>query len=225
MKILKFDDYKKSQEERLKLFARLSDGTVLDIGYAQNPNIYFDEEPNVKQVVGIDIQINNSLPKKYISTNKLDLNYEKIPYPDNYFDTIVCGEVIEHLECPTKLIREINRVLKNGGKLILSTPSSIYYLEILSDIIGLELEKEHLYVFNRRKLVKMLNENGFQNLKTLSYNFWIPLIKLGIISFKLPEIFSWIQIYICEKSNKCECEKGINTGEHEKGINTGEYEN
>ncbi len=202
MKIIKFDDYKKSQEERLKLFARLSDGIVLDIGYAQNPNIYFDEESNIKQVVGIDIQTNNSLPKKYISINKLDLNYEKIPYPDGYFDTVVCGEVIEHLECPTKLIREINRVLKSGGKLILSTPSSIYYLEILSDIIGSELEKEHLYVFNRRKLTKMLNENGFQNSKILSYNFWIPLIKLGIISFKLPEIFSWIQIYICEKSNK-----------------------
>ncbi len=202
MKILKFDDYKKSQEERLKLFARLSRGIVLDIGYAKNPNIYFDEEPNIEQVVGIDIQTNNSLPKKYMSTNKLDLNYEKIPYPDNYFDTIVCGEVIEHLECPIKLIREINRILKNGGKLILSTPSSIYYLEILSDIIGLELEKEHLYVFNRRKLTKMLNENGFQNLKVLSYDFWIPLIKLGIVSFKLPEIFSWIQIYICEKINK-----------------------
>ena len=202
MKILRFNDYKKSQEERLKLFAKLSKGIVLDIGYAQNPNIYFDKELNVEHVIGVDIQINKLLPKKYNSTNKLDLNYEKIPYPERYFDTVVCGEVIEHLECPIKLIHEINRVLKNDGILILSTPSSIYYLEILSDMIGLELEKEHLYTFNRRKLAKILNEHGFHNLKILSYSFWIPFIKLGIISFKLPEIFSWIQIYICEKNNR-----------------------
>lgn len=201
MKILRFNDYKKSQEERLKLFAKLSKGIVLDIGYAQNPNIYFDEEARVVQVIGIDIQENMFLPKKYTSI-KLDLNKDDIPYSDNHFDTIVCGEVLEHLECPIRLIREINRLLKDGGILILSTPSSIYYLEILSDMIGIELEKEHLYTFNRRKLTKILNENGFRNLKILSYNFWIPLIKLGIISYKLPEIFSWIQIYICEKNIK-----------------------
>ncbi len=55
-----------------------------------------------------------------------DLN-SKLPYPDNYFDYIICLEGIEHTENPFNAIREFSRILRVGGKLFLSLPN---YLNI-----------------------------------------------------------------------------------------------
>lgn len=55
-----------------------------------------------------------------------DLN-SKLPYPDDYFDYIICIEGIEHTENPFNAIREFSRLLKIGGKLFLSLPN---YLNI-----------------------------------------------------------------------------------------------
>lgn len=55
-----------------------------------------------------------------------DLN-STLPYPDNYFDYIICIEGIEHTENPFNAIREFSRILKFGGKLFLSLPN---YLNI-----------------------------------------------------------------------------------------------
>lgn len=55
-----------------------------------------------------------------------DLN-SKLPYPDSYFDYIICLEGIEHTENPFNAIREFSRILRIGGKLFLSLPN---YLNI-----------------------------------------------------------------------------------------------
>ncbi|MCX8118172.1 MAG: class I SAM-dependent methyltransferase, partial [Desulfobacterota bacterium] len=55
-----------------------------------------------------------------------DLN-RSLPYPADLFDLITCVEGIEHLENPFNAIREFSRVLKPGGKLILTLPN---YLNI-----------------------------------------------------------------------------------------------
>ena len=46
------------------------------------------------------------------------------PYPDAHFATVICGELIEHLfEDPMHLMSEVNRILKPGGHLVLTTPN------------------------------------------------------------------------------------------------------
>ncbi len=48
----------------------------------------------------------------------------EIPFEDNFFDTIHCSHIVEHLEPSDlyKLLKEINRTLKKGGYFIVSTP-------------------------------------------------------------------------------------------------------
>lgn len=53
--------------------------------------------------------------------HQVDANFS-FPFSDQTFDTIICTDVIEHLENPTNLVRECSRMLKPGGMLILSTP-------------------------------------------------------------------------------------------------------
>src|SRR4051812_10047947 len=48
---------------------------------------------------------------------------EKLPFPDNSFDFINMGEVIEHVEVPERVLKEMYRVLRPGGKVYVSAPN------------------------------------------------------------------------------------------------------
>jgi SAM-dependent methyltransferase len=53
-----------------------------------------------------------------------DAEKDRFPYEDEYFSTVICGELIEHLfEDPMHLMSEINRILKPGGHVVLTTPN------------------------------------------------------------------------------------------------------
>ena len=59
-------------------------------------------------------------------TSKIDFVCDiiAIPEPDNSFDVILCSEVLEHIPDPLPAIKEFSRLLKPGGKLILTAPFS-----------------------------------------------------------------------------------------------------
>ena len=53
-----------------------------------------------------------------------DAEKDVFPYPDGHFATVLCCELIEHLaEDPMHMMSEINRILKPGGHLVLTTPN------------------------------------------------------------------------------------------------------
>lgn len=47
---------------------------------------------------------------------------ESLPFRSGFFDLVIAAEIIEHLRQPEKLLGEAARVLKGGGRLILTTP-------------------------------------------------------------------------------------------------------
>jgi glycosyltransferase involved in cell wall biosynthesis/SAM-dependent methyltransferase len=63
-----------------------------------------------------------------------DLEFHPLSFPSQSMDLVVCGEVIEHMSRdPMRLLAEVNRVLKPGGLLVLTTPNitSLWSLERL----------------------------------------------------------------------------------------------
>lgn len=48
-------------------------------------------------------------------------NILSMPFEDNSFDTVVCTEVLEHVEDPFALMKEISRILKTGGHAIIAS--------------------------------------------------------------------------------------------------------
>ena len=55
-----------------------------------------------------------------------DAEKDRFPYPDEYFATVLCCELIEHLPAdPMHLMSEVNRILKPGGHLVLTTPNIV----------------------------------------------------------------------------------------------------
>lgn len=71
-------------------------------------------------VINVDIEANDDGVRNF----NHDLNsVNPLPFNPNSFDFVLCQEVIEHIENPWKLFRDISGVLKQDGYLILTTPN------------------------------------------------------------------------------------------------------
>ncbi|MEM2888478.1 MAG: class I SAM-dependent methyltransferase [Candidatus Bathyarchaeia archaeon] len=77
------------------------------------------------KVWGVDISklAIDKVKQKGFEGFALDISRQKTPFPDNFFDVIYAGDVVEHLFDPDFMISEVKRVLKDGGFMILSTPN------------------------------------------------------------------------------------------------------
>jgi 2-polyprenyl-3-methyl-5-hydroxy-6-metoxy-1,4-benzoquinol methylase len=130
-----FDDYSKSQELKMKFFADNSRVIVLDVGGSENPNYFLDVSNAVREVYLLDIKESGySLPYKYMNLTKFDLNEiieKKLPFTENFFDTIIIGDVLEHLYHPLALLYDVKQILKDDGVLLISLPTPIYYIELI----------------------------------------------------------------------------------------------
>ena len=96
-----------------------------------------------------------------------DFNSNDMPFEPAFFDYVVCVEVIEHLENPHRLIRAVRSLLREGGKLIISTPNiaSIqsrirFFLSGWFDFFE-PGEEEHINPIPFWELERLLRGNGF----------------------------------------------------------------
>jgi ubiquinone/menaquinone biosynthesis C-methylase UbiE len=91
--------------------------------------------------------------EKGIIAFKLDVSNKKSPFPDEAFDLCTFLDVIEHVENPDNAIKEIHRVLKKEGFLLLTTPNvAAWYNRLLllfgKPILGIDLSKEIRYQYS-----------------------------------------------------------------------------
>ena len=133
----------------------------------------------------------------------------KINLPDNYFDHILSLETLEHCPEPFVFLGELNRLLKPGGILVLSTPPSScepFYVVYSSFGLG-HGEGPHKFI-SSKKVKHMLSESNFKILEhkgTLLIPLGPKFIKnLGekIIKKFQHTFISELgirQFYICEK--------------------------
>ncbi len=80
-------------------------------GIDQNPE-YLQKARNA---VGKDARIELSVGSIY-----------KLPFKDNYFDCVIASEILEHLDDDKMAVKELHRVLKKGGTLLVSVPNKNY---------------------------------------------------------------------------------------------------
>lgn len=57
---------------------------------------------------------------------------EAIPWPDASFDLVIADNVLEHLEHPPAVFREVFRVLKPGGVFLAKTPNRLHYVPVIA---------------------------------------------------------------------------------------------
>ncbi|MGD0871849.1 MAG: glycosyltransferase [Bryobacteraceae bacterium] len=107
-----------------------------------------------------------------------DAEKDGFPYPDGYFSTVLCCELIEHLfEDPMHLMSEVNRILKPGGHLVLTTPNVAALRGISAILLGYhpgffhayikpaaesgEVDARHNREYTAREIHRLLETSGF----------------------------------------------------------------
>jgi glycosyltransferase involved in cell wall biosynthesis/SAM-dependent methyltransferase len=104
---------------------------------------------------------------------------DRFSYDDEYFSTVLCCELLEHLtEDPMHMMSEINRILKPGGQLVLTTPN-IGSLRAIAAILegyhpgffpayirapedGAEPEARHNREYTPKEIMRLLLDSGFE---------------------------------------------------------------
>lgn len=165
------EDIKATFSRRLSTINKLSKkGNLLDIGCAYG---FFLEmaRANGWKVKGLELSIEAyRFAKNKLKLPVLNITLEKAKFKSNSFDVVTMFDVIEHLPDPKAAIREIRRILKPNGLVVITTPDIGSFA---AKILGKNWEevkrvREHIYFFSKATLAKLLISLNFEVLKTES---------------------------------------------------------
>lgn len=91
-------------------------GEVLDVGCGRKPYAHLTR---ATRYVGVDI---DTPATRALAAADFYYDGRSLPFADASFDAVLCSQVLEHVFTPAGFLREINRVLRPGGVLLLATP-------------------------------------------------------------------------------------------------------
>ncbi len=99
-------------------------GRVLEIGMGTGRNLPFYDRTQVSQLVGVDpaLQMHRLAQRRSaragIEVELVGLSAERLPLPDDSFDTVVCTYTLCSIPDPAAALHEVRRVLKPGGQFL-----------------------------------------------------------------------------------------------------------
>lgn len=128
-----------------------------------------------KELFGVDIvpEAVESARSKGFSTYVVDLNTDPLPFPDEYFDGVTMLAVLEHIFDPYAVIKEVYRVMRPGGELVIDVPNVASFTNRLRILFGRipitstdpGWDGGHLHYFTKHALDHFLKSQGFVVLK------------------------------------------------------------
>ena len=197
---------KKRTEQVLKLLAQLSldDKTVLEVGCGYGMHILSLAQV-AQMAIGIDIErdrlrearedaVNLNASSKYVEANA-----ECLPFRDSCCDVVMIIEALEHIQNPENALKEVKRVLKSQGYLVVSVPNRRYPLEMHGMRIGktvftgfhgsvpffswaprfIRNTFETARIYTKKEITEIIEESGFV-VCHVQYSILPRLDRLGI---------------------------------------------
>ena len=180
--------------------AKIISGTVLEIGSGEGYGI-MELAPKAEHYIAVD-KYNTQISKELKIENNITFIQANIPpliaIEDNSIDFVVTFQVIEHIEDDEMFLQEIHRVLKPGGKVILTTPNVMmsltrnpwhtreYTPEQMEDALESSFSNYELKgVFGNDKVMDYYNKNKesvrkITRFDILNMQYWLPRWMLQI---------------------------------------------
>lgn len=175
-KYLKESDNPIDIEERImfSLLPKIKEAKLLDVGCGVG-TISCQLQKQGFEVYGIDFSsvAIEKAKEKGIKAIECDVDKDGIPFEDNYFDVIWAGDIVEHVFDPIFLLKEMSRVLKPSGKVLLTVPNDFHLKRRLSVFILGKSPQSNIYrnlrqckhhtMFSLELLEYMLNQGGLDS--------------------------------------------------------------
>ena len=166
---------------------------VLDIGFYRG-ELSVERFKNIKHpdIYGIDISQEAIKSGKKINIKTVKHNLEKgLPYKSNFFDIIAANQIIEHLVDVDLFMKEIYRVLKPKGYLILSTENLSSWHNLFALTLGWQAFSQHIsrksHIGNPLRLHKIGREDEDIHIKIFTLRGLKDLF--SIYNFKVETTF------------------------------------
>lgn len=167
---------------KLNAFAPL--GRCLDIGSGAYPAFLLglpaQEKYGLEQSVPGDMcELAASM---HIRLTEFDLSRSvPLPFEDGFFDAVSMLAVIEHIapSAAAPLLSEVHRILRPGGVLFVTTPAAwtdrlLRFLAVCRIISRREIE-DHKDTFTQAKIRQYLQQAGFENFQSGTFECWMNL--------------------------------------------------
>lgn len=168
-----------------RIFSEMAAGRmILDVGCANGDIL--GPLAKVHEIHGVDLApgLVERAIKNGIHAVCHNLESGPLPYPAGKFDAIFCGETIEHQVDTDWLMFEINRVLKPGGKLVLTFPNIRTILGLgmmlffdLPPMYAARYRSMHFRDFTLRTIKIVLKAHGFRFERAIGSAFYLPKIE------------------------------------------------
>jgi len=172
----------KKRFNEVRAFSSDLKGRALDIGcHSGLFTKQILQSSNIQQIYGVDISAQAiALAKNRIKKGRFFVaDAHKLPFKDNFFDSIVCLEMLEHVENPQKVISEINRVLKKSGQGIILIPTDNQLFRIIWFLWNLYRpvwKHAHINSFNYSTVASLLKREKLIVKESKRFSFNMLLI-------------------------------------------------
>ncbi|MBU2524165.1 class I SAM-dependent methyltransferase [Patescibacteria group bacterium] len=160
---------------------KYASGILVDYGCGNKPYLSFFQN-KVTDYIGVDVSQNEFNTVNYV----IDTD-DPLPFGANSIDTLLSTQVLEHTAEPEKYIKEISRVLKPGGHLILTCPGSYMLHEEPNDFFRFtKYGIQQLANKHQLRIITLDTAGGawrlmgqiFLNHKAFGRKFKIPIISI-----------------------------------------------
>lgn len=155
---------------------------VLDFGCGYQAYFLRHIKNIVSSGIGIDYDIENIKIGGNVKLVKLRF-IDRLPFADNYFDKVFLLAVVEHIPLMSEfpLLSELRRVLKKGGKIILTTPTPfgkkvLEFLAFKLKIISAKEIRDHKKYYNYSDFREISSKLNFKIVKYKTFQFGINSI-------------------------------------------------
>jgi ubiquinone/menaquinone biosynthesis C-methylase UbiE len=167
---------------RVELFEKLEGGIILEVGVGTGKNlIYYSENLDV---TGIDFSKNMLQKAKEKITDKkniklIEMDAQKMKFADNTFDTVVTSCVFCSVPDPIEGLKEIRRVCKNNGKIIM-----LEHMRSNNKVVGKFMDTLNFIPLNiwganiNRKTIENLMKAGFNEDNIKSKDKFSDIVKI-----------------------------------------------
>ncbi|MEM3126899.1 MAG: class I SAM-dependent methyltransferase [Candidatus Woesearchaeota archaeon] len=172
---------------------------ILDIACGPGSLFFLMKKP-MKLMVGTDLALPQLFYAKKVfpKANYIASDVFHLPFKEESFNYVIMLELIEHLPKNDLIFREVKKVLKKGGKLIVSTPNYMSLWPIIEKIWDIfspiKYSKQHINFYTQKRLALELSKAGYKSIRINTKFVISPFVAVFSprIAFKIFEIESRI---------------------------------